>query len=198
MCPGTVVIPFEYFCGGRSLKEFIKDLFKIPDKVEQAMDAAMVDLSDNVRQSFRRLKPFGAWVGGWRSASEFLSPKVSQRFVFPYLTKMINICIEEGVVPLLHFDSDWSRDLPLMKQLFPKGKCVLAIDGATDIFKAKEVLGDQCVFSAMYLLDCYRSANPKKFPHTVNDWSAKSGRGALSWGRAVIFPLTPRLITSRR
>lgn len=142
MCPGSAIIPFEYFCGGRSLKEFVMDMRRIPDKVQEAMDVAMIDIVENTRQSFRRLKPFGAWVGGWRSAPELLSPKISNRFVYPYLKKLVEVCIEEDVVPVFHFDSNWGRDLQLMRELYPKAKCVLALDGATDIFKAKEILGD--------------------------------------------------------
>jgi uroporphyrinogen-III decarboxylase len=42
---------------------------------------------------------------------------------------------------LLHLDSDWTRELEHFREL-PKGKCIMALDGETDIFKAKEVLGD--------------------------------------------------------
>jgi uroporphyrinogen-III decarboxylase len=51
------------------------------------------------------------------------------------------VAVEEGAIPVLHFDADWTRDLERFKE-FPKGKCVLSLDGKTDIFKAKEILGD--------------------------------------------------------
>jgi uroporphyrinogen-III decarboxylase len=140
-CGGMATIPYESFCGGRSMPAFLKDLFRIPDKVQEAMDVAMVDILENTRQMLRAAKPIAIWTGGWRSASEFLSPRLWNRFVFPYFKQLVQAVVDEGVIAILHFDSDWTRDLEYLREL-PKGKCVLALDGATDIFKAKEILGD--------------------------------------------------------
>ena len=140
LSPVIVTIPFEIFCGGRSLVTFLKDLYRRPDQVQAAMDAAMPFILEQARQ-LCRLGLIGAWVGGWRSASEFMSPKLWQRFVLPYYKQLIQVVVDEGVIPILHFDSNWTRDLEVLKEL-PKAKCVLSLDGATDIFKAKEILGD--------------------------------------------------------
>jgi uroporphyrinogen-III decarboxylase len=83
----------------------------------------------------------GLWIGGWRSASEFISPRLWERFVFPYYKQMVDAAVEEGAIVVLHFDANWSRDLERLKEL-PKAKCVLSLDGKTDIFRAKQVLGD--------------------------------------------------------
>lgn len=139
--PAIITIPYEIFCGGRSMSAFIKDLFRIPDKVQAAMDAAMPDIIANAKQLCRAVKPIGLWVGGWRSASEFLSPRLWQRFVLPYYKQLVEVVVDEGVIAVLHFDSDSTRDLEHLRVL-PKGKCVFSPDGATDIFKAKEILGD--------------------------------------------------------
>ncbi len=139
--PAITTIPYEMFCGGRSLAEFLKDLFRIPDKVQAAMDAAMPEIIEETKQLCRALKPIAIWVGGWRSASEFLSPRLWERFVFPYFKQLVEAVVEEGVIAVLHFDSDWTRDLRYLREL-PKKRCVFSPDGATDIFKAKEILGD--------------------------------------------------------
>ncbi|HBG23241.1 MAG TPA: uroporphyrinogen-III decarboxylase, partial [Peptococcaceae bacterium] len=68
-------------------------------------------------------------------------PRLWRRFVFPYYKQLVQAVVDEGVIPILHFDSDWTRDLENLREM-PKGKCVLALDGATDIYKAKEILGD--------------------------------------------------------
>ena len=139
--PAAVTIPYELFCGGRSFTAFLKDLYRMPDKVHAAMEASMPYILESTRQLARGLNPIGLWVGGWRSASEFLSPKLWQRFIFPFYKEIVQTVIDEGVVPILHFDSDWTRDLEYFKE-FPRAKCVLSLDGSTDIYKAKEVLGD--------------------------------------------------------
>ena len=139
--PVVTTIPYEYFCGGRSMKEFLLDLFRHRDKVQAAMDAAMPVLIEQMRQTIRGFGLMGLWIGGWRSASEFVSPRLWDRFVFPYFKAMVDAAVEEGAIPVLHFDANWTRDLERLKE-FPKGKCVLSLDGKTDIFKAKEILGD--------------------------------------------------------
>lgn len=140
--PGVLTIPYESFCGGRTLRKFTRDLFKIPDKVHAAMDAAMPDIIENARQTLRLLRPTGFWVGGWRAASEFLSPKLWQRFVWPYYKRMVEVVLEEGVIPVFHLDSNWGRDLEFFREL-PRGRCVFSPDGSTDIRKLKKVLGDR-------------------------------------------------------
>lgn len=137
----NTTIPFERFCGARSFSKFIRDLFKIPDKVQAAMDASLPYMTP---QSIKRNKELGLdyiWVGGWRSAGSMLSQPLWDRFVFPYMEKIINEIIDSGLTPILHFDSDWTRDLARFK-VFPKGKCILELDGLTDIFEAKKILGD--------------------------------------------------------
>jgi uroporphyrinogen-III decarboxylase len=46
-----------------------------------------------------------------------------------------------GVGSVLHFDQDWTRDLARLREL-PAKKCILNLDGVTDIRKAKHELGD--------------------------------------------------------
>jgi hypothetical protein len=141
MTPAVATIPYEYFCGGRSMKEFLLDLFRHGDKVQAAMNAALPVLIDNMRNMIRGLGLMGLWIGGWRSASEFVSPRLWNRFVFPYFKAMVDAAVEEGAIPVLHYDANWTRDLDRLRE-FPKAKCVLSLGGKTDIFRAKEILGD--------------------------------------------------------
>jgi uroporphyrinogen-III decarboxylase len=140
-CLGLATIPFEYLCGGRSMREFMLDLHRRPDKVQAAMDEMMPSLLEGAKQQAQTAAPLSMWVGGWRSASEFLSPRLWDRFVWPYFRQMVQVVAENGAVPWLHFDANWNRDLARLREL-PQATCALALDSKTDIFKAKEVLGD--------------------------------------------------------
>ena len=66
---GTTTIPFETLCGGRSMMPFFMDLYRIPEKVEEAMDVMTqmhIDMAIGIaEQTGIRC----VWVGGWRSAS---------------------------------------------------------------------------------------------------------------------------------
>lgn len=158
--PGVTTIPYEYFCGGRSMRVFLLDLFRHADRIEAAMQAALPVLIEQARGLIRAFDLMGVWVGGWRSASEFISPHMWERFIFPYFKKMVDAVIEEGAIPVLHFDANWTRDLERLREL-PKGKCVLSLDGSTDIFKAKEILGDHMCIMGDVPASLFALATPR-------------------------------------
>ena len=138
---GDVTTPIELLCGARSLPKFAIDLIEIPDKVAAVMDIILPHLAS---KAVRRAKKLGfplVWIGGWRSAPCLLSPVMWNRFVWPYLRQLVCEVTDAGLIALLHLDSDWTRELERFREL-PRGKCLMALDGDTDIFKAKEVLGD--------------------------------------------------------
>jgi len=137
----TVAPPLEFLSGGRSLTCFLMDLMEIPEKVERVMEAMMPHMSEiPCRQSLREGYP-AIWVGGWRGAPSMLSPEMWERFVWRYFRKLVQEVIEAGLIPLLHLDGCWDRELGRFREL-PRGKLIMALDGHTDIFKAKEILGD--------------------------------------------------------
>ena len=143
--PRGVDHPYEHLCGGRTVKEFTLDLFKMPDRVQAAMDAMMVAKREEVRRTVRAGGPVGYWVGGWRTAPEFLSPRLWDRFVWPYMKELVEIVAEEGGIPVLHYDANWDREIERLLEL-PARTCVLALDGKTDIFRAKKTLaGHMCI-----------------------------------------------------
>ena len=134
--------PFDLLCGGRSMTRFVHDMFTMPDKVSAVMDLMIDGLSRPVLDETRAGGYRGAWVGGWRCSSVMLSPRMWQKFVWPYLRRIILEVIEAGLTPILHLDSNWTRDLEFFREI-PAGKCIMATDGATDLVRAKEILGDR-------------------------------------------------------
>ena len=125
MCGPAFTIPYEMFCGARSIREFMLDLHRIPDRVQAAMDVGIVAIRQSIRDTFAAMpvKPMATWVGGWRSAGEFLSPKLWDRFVWPYFVQEVEEVLAAGVTPVLHFDSDWTRDLARFKELPKASAC---------------------------------------------------------------------------
>jgi hypothetical protein len=138
---GDITTPFELLCGARSLTEFAVDLVEIPDKVEAVMNSIAPHLArDTVHRASNKGYPL-VWVGGWQTAPCMLSPAMWNRFVWPYFRQIVDEVVDGGLIALLHLDANWTRELERFKEL-PGGRCILALDGETDIFKAKQVLGD--------------------------------------------------------
>ncbi len=138
---GVLTTPFEHLCGGRTFTQFVFDLYRMPDKVEAAMQAMMPGLCDAGIAVNKAVGSPGIWIGGWRSASKMLAQPLWDRFVFPYLNAITQQVADAGLIPILHLDSDWTRDLPRLLEM-PARTCILSLDSMTDIRKAKEVLGD--------------------------------------------------------
>ena len=146
----NVTIPFEQLSGGRSVKEFILDLYQVPDKVQAVMDAIMLERREETRQMVRAIGPWGYQVGSWRASPEFLAPKLWNRFVWPYMRDLIEIVAEEGGTPILHYDANWDREIERLLEL-PRARCILTLDGKTDIFRAKKILdGHMCLMGDVH------------------------------------------------
>ena len=138
---GVLTTPFEYLCGGRSFTQFVIDLYRMPDKVEAAMEAMMPGLNEAGIGVNVAVGSPGIWIGGWRSASKMLAQPLWDRFVWPYYKQIVAETAAAGLIPILHLDSDWTRDLARLREL-PARACVLSLDSMTDIRRASEVLGD--------------------------------------------------------
>lgn len=164
---GDVTTPIELLCGSRSLMEFFSDLINIPDKVEAVMDVIVPHLAtDTIRKA--KVQGFPAvWVGGWRSAPCMLSPQMWDRFVWPYFSRLVNEVVTAGLIALLHLDSNWTRELTRFREL-PKTKCIMALDGETDIFKAKNVMGDHmCIMGDISASMLYLDTPDKVYEYST-------------------------------
>ena len=138
---GDVTTPIELLCGARSFFEFFIDLAEIPDVVEAAMEAIVPHLAAQTVQAAKRRGYPAVWVGGWRGAPCLLSPEMWQRFVWRYFSRVVYQVVDSGLIAILHLDSDWTRELGHFREL-PGRRCIVALDGASDIVEAKRVLGD--------------------------------------------------------
>ena len=140
--PIMTTIPFESLCGGRSMSKFFLDLHRIPDKVEEVMQVMLAETLAGIEAFNIPFGIGGTWLGGWRAASALLAPKLWDRFVWPYYLKLADALIAKGIIPVLHWDQDWTRDLARLKEL-PAKKVILNPDGMTDLRKFKELVGDR-------------------------------------------------------
>ena len=138
----SVVMAFSM---ARTLTQFTMDLFEVPQKVKAAMDAVCDDLIQNALDVVALTKIQLVFIVLERGSGFYYRPEIFEQFEWPYLQRYVDAFISEGITPWFHFDTDWSLNLPYLKQL-PKAKCVCDLDSTTDIFKAKELLdGHMCI-----------------------------------------------------
>jgi len=170
--------PFESLCGGRSMNNFYLDLYRIPDKVEAVMDEMLPHMIKNTITAGKGSKALGVWIGGWRSASALLNPKLWNRFVFPYIKKMVDAVTDAGLVAILHLDQDWTRDLERLKEL-PARKCLLNTDGMTDLREAKKHLEGHMAFLGDVPPSLFSHGTPDKIAAYVRELVSDVGPTGL-------------------
>ncbi|MCL4552312.1 MAG: hypothetical protein M1305_01975 [Candidatus Marsarchaeota archaeon] len=165
---GGTSTPFEFLSGGRSMQQFFLDLHRRPDRVQAAMDIMMPEIIEAAIAEGRLSGVPRIWVGGWRAASSILAPRLWDKLVFPYLYQIVTALSEHGIISVLHLDQDWTRDLARLREL-PAKKCILNIDGMTDIRKAKQVLGDHMAIMGDVPAALFSAGTPKGIRKYVQD-----------------------------
>jgi hypothetical protein len=134
-------LPFDLLSYGRSLSKISLDMYRNPDKIIAAMDAIFPEL---LKDAVEGIREPGAPVlfPASRSSAGFLSPKNFEKFALPYLLKIVNAIVSKGSPIFFHLDQAWIKILPFFK-LFPEGNYLLHLDGMTDMFEAKKIVGDR-------------------------------------------------------
>ena len=133
--------PLMALSTARSMTSFALDIHRIPDKVEAVMEAMVDDLIQNTIEVAKLTGVPGVFLVLERGGGFYFPLRVFERFEFPYMKKMTEAFAAEGLVTVMHFDQDWTINLPYLLDL-PKKMCVCELDSKTDIFKAKELLKD--------------------------------------------------------
>lgn len=136
-----VAPPFDVFSLSRSLRPFYRDLFDRPDKVKQAVAVGTEAMIKLGLANAKRAKGDRVAIFAMRSSASFLSPKLFDEISFPSLKRMVEGYHAAGLVSVLHCDGNWDLMLPRFKEL-PRASCIVELDGASDIRKAREVLAD--------------------------------------------------------
>jgi hypothetical protein len=135
--PGVV---YEYFSLGRGIKAMSIDTFKRKDAIQSAGRVWAKGMADLAIFSARFCGVPRVFIGMSRASPDFLSRHNFEALVLPDLEYTVNRLVTAGIIPVLHCDTNWTKFFDLFLR-FPARKCILELDGKSDIFKAKEILG---------------------------------------------------------
>jgi hypothetical protein len=133
---------FDTFSLARGLMPFVRDLRERPEEIARAAD----DLTESYlfvsRLVSRLMGVRRVQVFVHRSSTDFISPRDFRRLSFPSLKDLCERLVAAGINPVLHCDGNWDLHLETLREL-PAGNCIIQFDGPTDIFLAKQVIGDR-------------------------------------------------------
>jgi len=139
-------VPFDTLSQARTIIGFSLDLLRRPAKIHSVCDKLAHDWAVTAVKTARFMGVPRVMCALHRSSNSFISPKQFTELAYPSLEIICNTLIDNGMTPILHCDGDWLSNLKTLRRL-PAGKIMLQLDGTTDIFKAKEEIGDRmCLF----------------------------------------------------
>jgi uroporphyrinogen-III decarboxylase len=138
----TAYTPFDYigdfFRGTRGI---MLDMYRNPDKLLAAIEKALPIMIEGGVSAAKRSGIPRVFIPLHKGAHGFMSLEQFKTFYWPTLHQLILTLINEGLTPCPFFEGDYTDRLEIIKDI-PKGKAIYIFE-STDIFKAKEVLGDR-------------------------------------------------------
>jgi uroporphyrinogen-III decarboxylase len=174
----------------RGTKGAMLDMFRHPDKILEACEKLLpimlqIGLTAKSRGHRRVFIPLHKGLDG------FMSPDQFNAFFWPTLRKLILGLIDEGLNPVLLWEGDCTSRLETIADI-PKGKAIYWFE-RTDIFKAKEVLGDTVCIRGNIPLSIMCTGTPddiKKYCKKLIDLVGKGG-GFIMDGSTVMDDAKP-------
>ncbi len=123
-----------------------------------------------------------------------MSLKQFETFYWPGLKKIILTLIDEGLTPCIFWEGFYDSRLEYLAEL-PKGK-ILGLFDRTDVFKAKEILGDTMCIAGNMPISMLQTGTPQQ----VKDYAKKlidvvgKGGGFVMSSASVMDEADPELV----
>ena len=173
-------LPFEVLSYLRGSTNFMKDIYRYPEKIKAVSDF-MIDGMIAIGEYAASLAGGNViLIGTIRSSADFISEKVFEDLVFPYLKKMVSKFIKDGYLVQLHCDTDWTDRLHYFTEL-PKGKIYMHMDERTDIKKAKEILGSHMAIEGNFKPSLFTLGTPNQIEKRTKEIIDDCADGGGLW-----------------
>jgi uroporphyrinogen-III decarboxylase len=173
----------------RGTQPILKDMYRRPDKLLEALDV-VADFTirsllsaPNIANIFMVTYPLHKGADGWMSQKQF------ETFYWPSLKKVMNAFIQEGLIQNMFAEGGYNTRLEAVNE-FPKGTVCWYFD-RTDMFKAKQILGDKCAIQGNVPSSLIVTGNPadvKEYCRKLIDCCGKGGGYILSAGAVADNP----------
>ena len=188
--------PFDHISDMlRGMRGVMMDMYRQPDKLLEATEK--IYFPSIFEAGVERARQSGCprvFIPLHRGGDPFMSLKQFETFYWPGLKRVILGLIDEGLTPCPFFEGKFDTRLEYLTDL-PKGK-VLAFFDSTDIFRAKEVLGDTMCLAGNIPLSLLKTGSRKQIEEYSRKLIDKVGRGGgfIMSASAVLDDAEPELV----
>jgi len=142
MFGGISYAPFDYFGDYlRGAKGILTDIRRRPEKLQEAMEKASVFILRQAAGLAERSRNRFVFIPIHWGPDGFMSLQQFKALWWPSFRKVLLGLIELDLIPLVLWEADCTSRLEVIGDDMPRGKMVYWFE-RTDLFKAKEVLGD--------------------------------------------------------
>ncbi len=137
--------PFDFLSYHmRGMQGMYLDMYRQPDKLIEVFNRLLPLQIENAITNAKNSGRKRVYQALHRGADGFMSAKQFETFYWPYVKKIVQAEIDEGLTPCLFLEGDYTSRLEYFLEL-PKGKILARFD-SSDIKKAKEILhGHICI-----------------------------------------------------
>jgi hypothetical protein len=178
----------------RGMRGAMLDMYRQPDKLLEAMEKVYPLILGFALVSAKMSGNPRVFMPLHRGADGFMSLKQFETFYWPTLKRLILTLIDEGLTPCIFWEGFYDSRLEYLAEL-PKGK-ILGLFDRTDVFKAKEVLGDTMCIAGNMPLSLLQTGTPQQ----VKDYAKKlidvvgKGGGFVMSSATVMDEADPELV----
>ena len=187
--------PFDFISDFlRGLKGATLDMYRCPDKLLAAQQKLLPYLIDSSVAMGRMMGTPLCFGALHRGSDGFMSLKQFETFYWPGLKTVLLAMIDAGLTPFVFWEGSWDQRLEYLREL-PKGKVVGWFD-RTNLFRAKEVIGDTMCICGDMPLSLLRTGTPEQvraYAKKLIDVVGKGG-GFIMGSNTVLDDAKPELV----
>ena len=154
----------------------VKDMFRQPEKLLEALDIlADRSIEAAINMSNMSISPI-VFIPMHKGDDSFMSRQQFEKFYWPTFRKLLLGIIQEGAVPMMVIDGSYNTRLDVITDL-PRAAVVWTME-KTDMFKAKDILGDSaCIAGNVTAAQLYTQT-----PKTIKEYCRKLIEGCAPGG----------------
>jgi uroporphyrinogen-III decarboxylase len=179
----------------RGMRGVMLDMYRRPEKLLEAIDKLY--FPSIFEAGVERAKQSGCprvFIPLHRGGDPFMSLKQFETFYWPGLKRLILGLIDEGLTPCPFFEGRFDTRLEYLTDL-PRGK-VLAFFDSTNIFRAKDILGDTMCLAGNIPLSLLKTGSKEQIEEYSKKLIDRVGRGGgfIMSASAVLDDAEPALV----
>ena len=159
----------------RGTRGIMLDMLRIPDKLLEALEKMTPFAIEIGIRAARAVRNPMVLIPLHKGAAGFMSDEQFRTFYWPTLKELILALDEEGVIPYVYTEGDYTPRLEYLVDV-PKGKVLYHFE-TVDIYKAKELLGDVACISGNVPLSLLQSGTAQQVKDYVKELIDVVGKG---------------------